>query len=92
MVTDEGIIAVIADFLSSNRLPAVFDPVLVSSSGYSLVKPEALHVMRDRLIPHCTLVTPNLPEAEILSGIPIRNIEDMANAGRRSLLTVVGPY
>ncbi len=51
MVTDEGIIAVIADFLSSNRLPAVFDPVLVSSSGYSLVKPEALHVMRDRLIP-----------------------------------------
>ena len=34
MVTDEGIIAVIADFLSSNRLPAVFDPVLVSSSGY----------------------------------------------------------
>ena len=82
MVTDEGIIAVIADFLSSNRLPAVFDPVLVSSSGYSLVKPEALHVMRDRLIPHCTLVTPNLPEAEILSGIPIRNIEDMANAGR----------
>lgn len=85
MVTDEGIIAVIADFLSSNRLPAVFDPVLVSSSGYSLVKPEALHVMRDRLIPHCTLVTPNLPEAEILSGIPIRNIEDMANAGRQIL-------
>ena len=85
MVTDEGIIAVIADFLSSNRLPAVFDPVLVSSSGYSLVKPEALHVMRDRLIPHCTLVTPNLPEAEILSGIPIRNIEDMANAGRHIL-------
>ena len=40
MVTDEGIIAVIADFLSSNRLPAVFDPVLVSSSGYSLVKPK----------------------------------------------------
>ena len=85
MVTDEGIIAVIADFLSSNRLPAVFDPVLVSSSGYSLVKPEALHVMRDRLIPHCTLVTPNLPEAEMLSGIPIRNIEDMANAGRHIL-------
>ena len=41
--------------------------------------------MCDRLIPHCTLMTPNLPEAEILSGIPIRDIEDMANAGRHIL-------
>ena len=85
MVTDGGVIAVIADFLSCNRLPAVFDPVLVSSSGYPLVRPEALQIMRDRLIPHCTLVTPNLPEAEILSGIPIRDMEDMANAGRHIL-------
>ena len=65
MVTDESIIAVIADFLSANCFPVVFDPVLVSSSGYSLVAPEALHAMCDRLIPHCTLMTPNLPEAEI---------------------------
>ena len=85
MVTDESIIAVIADFLSANCFPVVFDPVLVSSSGYSLVAPEALHAMCDRLIPHCTLMTPNLPEAEILSGIPIRDIEDMANAGRHIL-------
>ena len=85
MVTDEGIIRVIADCLSANRIPAIFDPVLVSSSGFSLVAPAALDAMLTQLIPHCILVTPNLPEAEVLSGMPIRDIEDMAKAGRRIL-------
>ncbi len=85
MTTDEGVIAVIAGFLSGNRITTVFDPVLASSGGCPLASPGALDAMRDRLIPLCTLVTPNLPEAEMLSGMPIRNEEDMAEAGRRIL-------
>ncbi len=85
MVTDERTVAVIADFLSGDCIPAIFDPVLVSSSGHPLARPEAVHVMRDRLIPRCALVTPNLPEAEMLSGLPVRDMEDMVNAGRHIL-------
>ena len=73
MVTDEGIIDVLADFLASSGIPSVFDPVLVSSSGYPLVTPKSLELIRDRLIPLCTLVTPNLREAEVLSGCSIRD-------------------
>lgn len=87
MVTDEGIIDVLADFLASSGIPSVFDPVLVSSSGYPLVTPKSLELIRDRLIPLCTLVTPNLREAEVLSGCSIREADDMAAAGLRILST-----
>lgn len=87
MVTDEGIINVLADFLVSSGIPSVFDPVLISSSGFPLVTPKSLELIRDRLIPLCTLVTPNLREAEVLSGYPICKTDDMAAAGLRILST-----
>ena len=85
MVTDAGIISVIADFLEASRVAAVFDPVLVSSSGYPLVEPDALELLRKRLMPLCALVTPNIPETELLSGCPIRTPGDREEAGRRIL-------
>lgn len=87
MVTDEDIITVIARHLSSQPFPSVFDPVLVSSSGYPLIQEKALLAMRTQLMPRCTLVTPNLPEAEVLSGRPVHTPEDMLQAGRRILET-----
>ncbi|WP_336594878.1 bifunctional hydroxymethylpyrimidine kinase/phosphomethylpyrimidine kinase [Bacteroides acidifaciens] len=85
MVTDRNIITAIADFLSTRHLTTVFDPVLVSSNGHPLVHPEALEVLRKRLLPQCSLITPNLPEAQILSGIPIHDTNDMERAARRIL-------
>ena len=83
MVTDASVISVIGDFLARHTIPAIFDPVLVSSSGFPLVTPEAIALILDRLVPHCLLLTPNIPEAGILSGMRIRQPEDMVQAAMR---------
>lgn len=72
MVTDENIISSICKELKEiTDIPVVFDPVLVSSSGFSLATPEALESIKTEMIPLCYLLTPNLPEAQLLSGITI---------------------
>lgn len=85
MVTDETIIATIADMLANLHIPIIFDPVLVSSSGHPLTSSDALKTIQESLIPRCTLITPNIPEAEVLSGMTILNPEDMVAAGRNIL-------
>lgn len=85
MVTDGHIIGAIAEAIASCQVPVVFDPVLVSSSGTPLTETQALELLRRRLIPLCFLLTPNLAEAEILSGISIRTDEDRMAAGQALL-------
>lgn len=85
MVTDEDIITTIAEVISLHKVPVVFDPVLVSSSGTPLVAPQAMETLLNRLIPVCDLLTPNLPETEILSGTAIHNDTDRITAGRKIL-------
>lgn len=63
----------------------VCDPVMVASSGDRLLDPAAEIVMRDRLLPLATLVTPNLDEAEILAATEVRDLVQMEQAGRRLL-------
>jgi hydroxymethylpyrimidine/phosphomethylpyrimidine kinase len=77
-------VKVVAKFLKAKKVrpPLVVDPVLVSTSGAKLLRPDALKVLTDRLLPLATLVTPNLSEAEILSGQKISSLEDMADAAR----------
>jgi hydroxymethylpyrimidine/phosphomethylpyrimidine kinase len=58
----------------------VLDPVMVSKHGSLLIAPDALEALRLRLLPMATLVTPNLPEAAELSGIPVTNLNDMRQA------------
>jgi hydroxymethylpyrimidine/phosphomethylpyrimidine kinase len=61
----------------------VCDPVMVATSGDRLLDPEAESVIRDTLLPLAMLVTPNLDEAAILTGLPVRTPQEMAIAGRR---------
>ena len=82
MVTDKNIITAVAASLSKHDIPIVFDPVLVSSSGHPLVSPEALGILTERLIPICTLLTPNIPEARLLSGMDISSAADMTAAAK----------
>lgn len=63
----------------------VLDPVMVATSGDRLLDEDAESVIRDRLVPLAAVVTPNLHEAEILSGSSIGSVEDMAEAGLRLL-------
>lgn len=89
MVTDDEIITVICKELQSvaQQIPLIFDPVLVSSSGFPLATPETVDLIRTELIPMCCLLTPNLPEAQLLSGISIVDDESMMAAANTLLAT-----
>lgn len=63
----------------------VVDPVMISKSGYSLLKPEAKENLIKYLIPKAYILTPNVPEAEEISNMKISNVEDMKKAGRAIL-------
>lgn len=66
-------------------VPLVVDPVMVAKGGASLLQPSAAEALRSRLIPRATIITPNLPEAEVLSGLKVAEEADMAPASERLL-------
>lgn len=69
--------------------PVVCDPIMVSTSGRALLDPLAVSVMKSRLFPLCTLVTPNLPEAEHLVGYALDS-EELLNRAGRELVSLYG--
>ena len=83
MVSSSEIVCVIADRLKYHKAKnIVVDPVMVATSGSSLMKTDAVKTLIDVLLPIATLVTPNIPESEVLSGISIENKEDMQTAAK----------
>jgi hydroxymethylpyrimidine/phosphomethylpyrimidine kinase len=62
-------IEAVAGYLEGHRVPLVVDPVMVASSGARLLQEEAIETLVSRLFPLATVVTPNLPEAEVLAGV-----------------------
>ncbi|HEY3877761.1 MAG TPA: bifunctional hydroxymethylpyrimidine kinase/phosphomethylpyrimidine kinase [Trebonia sp.] len=69
MLFSAAIIEVVADELTGTGLPLVVDPVMVASSGSTLLRPDAVATLTARLFPLATVVTPNLPEAQALTGL-----------------------
>jgi hydroxymethylpyrimidine/phosphomethylpyrimidine kinase len=69
MLFSSAIIEALADELTGRGLPLVVDPVLVASSGSRLLLPEAVATLTGLLFPLATVVTPNLPEAQALTGL-----------------------
>ena len=83
MVSSSELIQVIADRLRYYRAENIIvDPVMVSTSGSSLLKPDAVETLKDVLLPLSTLITPNIPEARILSGMRIDSKDDMERAAK----------
>lgn len=83
MVSSEALIHVIADKLTQHRAAhLVVDPVMVATAGSPLLRPEAVEALTRRLFPLAELVTPNHPEAELLTGRTIRTPADMEAAAR----------
>jgi hydroxymethylpyrimidine/phosphomethylpyrimidine kinase len=70
MLFSGRLIETVADFLEARRVPLVVDPVMVASSGASLLQEHAVETLVSRLLPLATVVTPNLAEAEVLAGGP----------------------
>jgi hydroxymethylpyrimidine/phosphomethylpyrimidine kinase len=83
MLADRGVVDAVADGLTAHRLqPYVLDPVMVATSGDVLLAPDAVGAITTRLFPLATLVTPNLDEAGLLLGRPVRTEAAMAEAAR----------
>src|SRR5262245_780897 len=84
MLATAAIIEAVTAAIDELELPkVVVDPVLVATSGDRLLDEDGVQVMRAELFPRAIVVTPNIPEAEILSGYQIRSIEDAQEAARR---------
>jgi hydroxymethylpyrimidine/phosphomethylpyrimidine kinase len=86
---NERIIRAVARRAKRFRFPLVVDPVMVSKHGVSLLKKNAVRTFVKELLPHAALVTPNLCEAEALSGIKVRDLESMEKAAR--IISGLGP-
>jgi len=90
MLSTAGIIDAIADVLAGHRIEKlVVDPVMVAKSGDPLLQADARTALADRILPLALVVTPNLPEAEVLAGMRVVEPEDMEEAARR--IHVMGP-
>jgi hydroxymethylpyrimidine/phosphomethylpyrimidine kinase len=85
MLHSAGVIKEIASRLRRRSFPLVVDPVCVSGSGQALLEPAGLGALRDLLLPLADCLTPNLPEAEALTGLAVDSPEDARRAGERLL-------
>ena len=91
MLSSAAIIDAVADELAAQAqsIPLVVDPVMVAKGGAALLQDEAVASLRIRLLPRATLLTPNLPEAEVLTGLSIIDPDGMERAG--TALLDLGP-
>lgn len=81
MVSNAEIISAIAEKLEFyNAKKIVLDPVMISTSGSKLISSHAVEILTKRLMPLAKIVTPNIPEAEVLAGVKILSASDMENA------------
>lgn len=87
MLATAEIIEVVCDRLSALAagVPLVVDPVMVATSGDRLIDEGAVAALKARLIPGAALLTPNIPEAEVLTGMKISDVEAMVRAGQALL-------
>jgi len=83
MLHDTAVIEAVAAMLRerARATPIVVDPVMVAKGGARLIEPEAIEALKRLLISRAEIVTPNLPEAEILCGMTIGNVAEMEAAG-----------
>jgi hydroxymethylpyrimidine/phosphomethylpyrimidine kinase len=82
MLGSAAIAAAVADALRNIAMSLVLDPVLASSSGVRLLDDEGVAILKSRLLPRATLVTPNLPEAEALTGIRPKGDHSLRNCAQ----------
>ena len=86
MLANAAIVEAVAAAIEALDLPnLVVDPVMVAKGGDRLLDPDAVHAIRVSLLRLARVVTPNIPEAEVLTGLTIRSIDDMRKAGQKLL-------
>lgn len=91
MLHSGPVIDAIVDVIEEKAMhvPLVVDPVMIAKGGHPLLDPDAMQVLKARLILRAHLLTPNLPEAELLTGMTIKDVDDMHHAAE--MLLSLGP-
>ena len=89
MLYSGDIVALVAEALERHALLAVVDPVMIAKGGAPLLQQQAVEILRQVLLPQTYLLTPNLPEAEALAGVPVETEADMERVVHR--LQEMGP-
>ncbi len=85
MLFSAPIIRAVRDSLRPRSFPLVVDPVCVSQTGHKLLQDDAVEALRELILPEADLLTPNKPEAELLSGISINSLDDLIRAANELL-------
>ncbi|CAK0761924.1 hydroxymethylpyrimidine/phosphomethylpyrimidine kinase [Azospirillaceae bacterium] len=91
MLSSAAVIIAVTSVIESHAIgvPLIIDPVMVAKGGDPLLDPDAVSVLKQRLLVHADLITPNIPEAEALTGVTIRDVDDMRHAA--ALIRSLGP-
>lgn len=85
MLFSAEIVEAVASAIASSTAPLILDPVMVAKGGAPLLRDDAVEAVRQLLIPRALLITPNIPEAELLTGMHIHTTDDMQEAGKALL-------
>ncbi len=85
MLANQAIIETVAEAIEDEGAYVVLDPVMVATSGDKLLEDAAITALKEKLIPLCDVITPNVPEAEILTGLKIEDVDDLGKAGAKLL-------
>lgn len=84
MLYDKETILTVANKINENKIPViVVDPVMKAKGGETLLKDDSMGILKRKLIPQSTLITPNIPEAEILAQMVIENTDDAKKAAEK---------
>lgn len=91
LLATDAIVEAVAAAITSLDLPqVVVDPIVIASSGHRLLDADGVLTLRNELLPHAFVVTPNVPEAELLTGIAVRTPDDVKRAAEA--LHRLGPH
>jgi hydroxymethylpyrimidine/phosphomethylpyrimidine kinase len=90
MLATAAIVEAVAAAIEALELPnLVVDPVMIAKGGDRLLDADAVHAIKSTLLRHARVVTPNIPEAAVLSGVTIRSLDDMRRAAQ--IILQLGP-
>lgn len=85
MLFDAAIIEGVVALLKGQQIPLIVDPVMIAKGGASLLQQQAVRAMKEQLLPIATVCTPNIPEAEVLTGRSIKTKQDIEQAANELL-------
>ncbi len=81
MLANSAIVSIVSDICKKNIVKVVVDPVMLSTSGKQLLDDTGIKEIQDNLLFNANWITPNIPEAELLTNIKINNLDDIVEAG-----------